>query len=59
MTDITMFDKLEILADLMPLDELISIKFEVRLIDPSLLINRIWRVNYSFLYEIVPYIFCD
>ena len=43
MSDRAVFDIVQILADLMPLDELISIKFEVRLIDPSLLINRIWR----------------
>ena len=46
MSDRAVFDVIQILADLMPLDELISIKFGVRLIDPSLLINRIWREYY-------------
>ena len=46
MSDRAVFDVTQILADLMPLDELVSIKFGVRLIDPSLLINRIWREYY-------------
>ena len=46
MSDRAVFDVIQKLADLMSLDELISIKFGVRLIDPSLLINRIWREYY-------------
>ena len=46
MSDRAVFDVIQILADLMPLAELFSIKFGVRLIDPSLLVNRIWREYY-------------
>ena len=51
MSDRAVFDVTQILADLMPLDELVSIKFGVRLIDPSLLINRIWREYYKICHS--------
>jgi len=46
MSDGAVFDVIEILVNLMPSDELISIKCVVKLIDPSFLINQIWRKYY-------------